>query len=65
VFQGRAEVVVSAEQDQIVLDTELDEYCIDGSDLDAVIAARVSNRCGFNMVLAVRLEKSKLRKLVN
>lgn len=58
-FRGRAEVVIGAEQDQIVFAAELNEYRIDGSDLDAVTAARVAYLCSFDVIFSVWLEESK------
>jgi hypothetical protein len=59
VLRGRAEIVVRAEQDQIVLQTELDEHRVDGSDLNAVPATRVADYGGFDVVFTVWLQESE------
>ncbi len=61
-FRGRAEVVVRAEQDQIVFAAELNEYCVNGSDLDAVATAHIADFGGFDMVFSVWLQESKRDK---
>jgi hypothetical protein len=59
VLRGSAEVVIRAEQDQIVSAAELNEYRIDGSDLDAATAARVADLCSFDVIFTARLNEPK------
>ncbi len=42
--------------------TELNEYCVDGPDLDAVATARIADFCSFHMVFSVWLYESKRGK---
>ncbi len=57
-FRRGTEIVVRAEQYHIVFETELDEDRVDGSNLDAVSAARIADRCRLDMVPSVWLEES-------
>lgn len=41
---------------------ELNEHCVDGSDLDAVATAQIADFCGFYMIFSVWLDESKRRK---
>lgn len=44
---------------------ELNEYRVDGSDLDAVAPALVANLCSFYVVISVWLQESKRGKPLN
>jgi hypothetical protein len=54
-FCGRAEVVICAEQDQIVFAAELNEHCVNGSNLDPMATARISDFSSLDMVFSVWL----------
>jgi hypothetical protein len=59
VLRRGTEVVVRAEQDQIVLSTELDEHSVDGTDLYTATVTRVSDVGGFDMVFPVGLKETE------
>jgi hypothetical protein len=59
VLHGGEEVIVRAEQDQIVSQTELDEHRVDSSDLDTMPAAGVADCSGFDVVFTVWLQESE------
>jgi hypothetical protein len=54
-FRCRLKVVISAEQNQVVPQAQLNQYGIDRSDLNAVSSTSVANPGGVNVVLAIRL----------
>ena len=59
VLGGRAEVVVRAEQDQVVPKTQLDKQSVDRTDLNAAPTARVADRGSFDVVRLVGLQEPK------
>lgn len=61
-FCCRAEVIVRAEQDQIVFAAELNEYCVDGSNLYAMATAQIPSLRCFDMVFSVWLYESERGK---
>ena len=64
-FCGRAEVVICTEQYQIVFAAELNEDCVDGSNLNPMTTARIADLRSFNMVVSVWLQESKRGKPLN
>ena len=56
-FRCGSKVVVGAQKHQIVPQTELNQHCVDRSDLDTVPAAGVAYFCSFDVVLAIWLQK--------
>lgn len=50
--------MIRTEQDKVVPPAELDEHRVDGSQLDTVATARISNFRSFDVVFAVRLQES-------
>jgi hypothetical protein len=55
-------VVVRVQQNQVMSATELDQQCVDASDLDSAAATGISDLGGFHVVLAVRYQESQGRK---
>ena len=49
-------MAIRTQQDEIVLETELNEQCINSSNLDFVPAARVADFSGFDVIFAVWLQ---------